>query len=582
MAHTPPRPPRHARSDRAADLLRRPPRSLRSVLPVVSWLPRYRLRRDLGADLVAGMALAALLVPESLGFAAVAGVPPEVGLYAALGALVAYAVTGGTSLLVVGPASAVAALAASLSAELGGDTDPAVAVPALAVVAGVVLVVAGAARLGWVVNFISKPVLEAFVAGLCLAIIAGQLGGLLGSEVEAESALGRFVEAAASPGGWQTATSVVGFSALAALLIMQRAVKRVPAAILVVVAGILAVDLFGLEAAGVEVVGDIPQGLPAIAIPDLGDLDWVKLLGGGVALMLVGYSEGFAAASSAAAHTGERVDPDQELMASGFANLAAGVVGGMPVSGSLSKTAASQVAGARSQMANLVSAAIVLATLLFLAPLFEALPEPVLSAIVIAAVLPSADPRRVTRVWSVNRLDFVAGSVTFVLVLVWETLPALLVGIALSLTFLVHRASFPDVVSLERDDTGRYRRGAEPTAREASTLVLRFEAPLIYANADRLVRAVEATLEEQQEATCLVVDAEMMADLDATGAETLRDLDDELRERGVELRLARVHSRARLQLRRSSLEGRFGARTYPSVESAVSGTRPDARSIDGR
>jgi SulP family sulfate permease len=226
-----------------------------------------------------------------------------------------------------------------------------------------------------------------------------------------------------------------------------------PGAVIVVVVGILLVVAIDLDSLGVAIVGEIPQGLPEVGVPQLTSSVWFDVMAGGMALLLVGFSEGYASASAVAGHTGEDVDADQELVGSGAANIASGLVGGLAVSGSLSKSSAAQDAGARSQVSNLVAGLVVLATLLFLAPVFEKLPEPVLSAVVIVAVLPSANPRRVWALWPVNRLDFVAGLITFVLVLVWETLPAMIVAVVLSLAFVVRRASFPDVGAPVREDT---------------------------------------------------------------------------------------------------------------------------------
>ncbi|MEM8747633.1 MAG: SulP family inorganic anion transporter [Actinomycetota bacterium] len=561
--------------DRPDDsLLAREPRSLASVLPVTRWLPGYRWGRDLVPDSIAGLALAALLIPESMGYAGVAGVPPEVGLYAALGAVVAYVITGGTSILVVGPASAVAALSASIVAEFPSDVDPIGLTAGLALTSGVLLLLAGALRLGWIVNFISRPVLHAFVAGLSISIIVGQLDGLFGVEVEGESAVAKFLDVLRHLVDAHGLTTLIGVAAVAAILLLERVAERVPAALVVVVVGILAVVAFDLSAEGVEIVGDIPQGLPDVGIPDLSGMRWLELLAGGAALLLVGYSEGYAAASAVAASTDEDIDADQELIGSGAANVGAGLLGGLAVGGSLSKSAAAEAAGARTQVANLVAGVLVLATLLFLGPVFERLPEPVLAAVVIVAVLRSADPRRVLALWPVNRLDFAAGLITFVLVLVWETLPAMIVGVALSLAFLVRRASFPDVVELARDDAGVFRRAVDVDSPSGAddVAVLRFEAPLVYANADRLRTAADRLVERRSGTARLILDGEMISDLDTSGAEMLVDLDDELAANGVELQLARFHARARAQIARSHLAGRFADRTHARLEDAVAGS----------
>lgn len=557
------------------------PRSVSTLVPILRWLPRYQMRRSARADAIAGVTLAALLIPESMGYASVAGVPAEVGLYAAVGAVLAYALFGGTSALVVGPASAVAAVSASIAGDIQG-VDPRLVITALALTSGVLLVVAGVLRLGWIVNFISRPVLEAFVAGLSISIIIGQLGGLFRVDVEGASAVGKLVDVVRSIGDWDALTVAIGLGCVVTLIVMERLLPKVPATVIVVALGIVLVAVFDLADRGVVVVGDIPQGLPSLGVPELSGTVWLQLVVGGLALLLVGFSEGYASSSAVAGRTGEQVDPDQELVGSGAANIASGLFGGLAVSGSLSKTSASMAAGARSQVANLVAGLLVVATLIFLGPLFAQLPEPVLAAVVIVAVLPSADPRRVTAMWSVNRFDFVAGLVTFVLVLVWETLPGMIVGVVLSLAFVVRRASFPDAVELRRGADGSFSSAGaegdsvdslpEPEAASGGSprfVVLRFDAPLIYANAERFALAAGRLVDRHPDVVRLVVDGEMFSDLDTSGAERLEQLDDELAGRGVELHLARIHARAREQIGRSRLSDRFSGRIHPTLIAAA-------------
>lgn len=286
-----------------ADLTARPQRTIRTLIPILSWLPRYDWGKNRARDLVAGIALAALMIPESLGYAGLAGVPAELGLYAALAALIAYALTGGTSILVVGPASAVAALTVSIIAELGGDTDPVVLAAALATTSGILLLIAGILRVGWIVNFISRPVLEAFVAGLSISIIIGQLDGLLGTEADGNSAIAELFDLLTNIDAWDALTAAMGVSAVIVLLLLERFAPKVPAALLVVVVGIVLVAVLGLADEGVAVVGEVPTGLPDLSLPDLSREQWLELFGAAFALVLVGLSEGYAAAAEVAEHT---------------------------------------------------------------------------------------------------------------------------------------------------------------------------------------------------------------------------------------------------------------------------------------
>ncbi|MBX3314359.1 MAG: SulP family inorganic anion transporter [Actinobacteria bacterium] len=558
-----------------AELIVKRKRGLGSFVGCVDWLPRYRWGKDLPVDLVAGLTVAALLIPESIGYANVAGVQPQLGLYAAMAAAIVYALVGNQRVLVVGPSAAVAALSASLIADITGNESADQLAIGLAFAAGIVLLVAGFLRFGWIVNFISRPVLEAFIAGLAISIIVGQMSGLVGSEKGEGSVVRKAWHVLSDVGNWHRETLAIGLGALVILIVLERFLPKLPAAALVVVGGILLTGWLDLGADGVALAGTIPTGLPNVGFPDFSLEVWAELLGGGFALFLVGFSEGFAAAASAAEEMGDVVDPDEELVGAGVANVAAGFFGGMAVSGSLSKTTAGLRAGARSQVAGLTAGVVVVLTLLFLGPVFERLPEPVLAAVVIHAVLRSANPSQALGLWNVNRFDFVAALATFVLALTWETLPAMAVGVFLSLAFLVRRASFPDVVEMEADAHGVVRRVGEADVAIPmdGVGVLRYEAPLLYAGSDRLGQAVDNLIARRGPLHGLVLDAEMMSDLDTSGALALERLDDRLAGQGTTLHLARVHSRAREQIERSRLAPRFEGRTHRTVAEACTAAR---------
>lgn len=413
--------------------------------------------------------------------------------------------------------------------------------------------------------------LEAFVVGLSISIVIGQLDGLLGIEVDGASALAKLVDVVRQLGDVHGLSVLIGGGAIVTLALMERFVERIPGAIVVVVVGIVLVAVFGLDENGLAVVGEIPTGLPAFGVPDLSHTRWLELLAGGAALLLVGFSEGYASASAVADRTGEEIDANQELVGAGVANVAAGLLGGMAVGGSLSKSSASQNAGARSQVANLVAAGVVVATLLFLAPVFADLPEPVLAAVVIMALVHSARPGRIAALWRVNRFDFAAGLVTGVLVLVWETLPAMIVGVALSLAFVVRRASFPDIVELAPDEHGGLHRvdASSTDQRDSPTSIVRLDGPLIYANADHLRHVIRALVTQRPGLRRLVLDGEAMSDLDTTGAELLAHLDEDLAHQSIELRLARVHHRVRAQIERSHLGARFAGRIDATISAAL-------------
>jgi len=547
-------------------------------VPMLGWLGGYRWGSWFRLDVIAGISVAALLIPESMGYAGVAGLPPEVGLYAAPLALLGYAVFGRSTVLVVATSSSTAAISASVIAEMnaGGGADSAIALSAaLALFTGGVLLVVGLVRLGWVANFMSKTVIEGFIIGLSISIIIGQLDDLLGIEVSGENSFEQLGSVLSQFGDWDQATVVVGVVSLALLFGMERFVKKVPAALSVVVLSVLYVNL--LDPSGVAIVGDIPQGLPDVGMPDFSSSQIVALISGGLAVALVGFSEGYGAASSFARKYGDRLDNNQEFIAVGMSNVGAGFTGGMVVGGSLSKTAANDAANAKSQLSGIVNAVLVVLTLLFLAPFFESLPEATLAAIVIAALWHSANPRKLAPVWKVTRAEFWLAVLVLVAVLVLDTLPAIILGVIISLLILIYHTSFPNTAELLRDpDTGAFEsrtlhEGAEPIP---GVVIYRFEAPLIYANAGSFGHAardlVDAT---DQPPLLLVIDCEEMSRIDYTGCEALEDLVEDMQGRGIEVRLARVHGAVLEQLRTSGVLGVIGdGQVYPRVQDAI----PDA------
>lgn len=542
---------------------------------MLAWLRGYDWGAGLRLDLVAGISVAALLVPESLGYAGIAGLPPEVGLYAAPLALLAYALLGRSTVLVVATSSSTAAVSASVIADMnsGGGADSALALSAaLALFAGTILVAAGIARLGWVANFMSKTVIEGFIIGLSINIIIGQLDDFLGIEVVGESALAELRDALSQLGEWDQATLIVGAVSLALLFGLERFIKKLPAALTVVVLAVVYILI--VDPSDVAVVGDIPQGLPDIGVPDFSRSEVAELIAGGLAVALIGFSESYGAASSFARKYGDRLENNQEFIALGAANIGAGLSSGMVVGGSLSKTAANDSAKAKSQIASVVLALLVLLTLLFLAPFFENLPEATLAAVVIHALWHSANPRTLARVWRVSRVELALSVAVLLTVLTLDTMPAIILGVVISLGVLVYQVSFPQASELRRNPTtGAFesrRSGADADASNG-VVVYRFDAPLIYANAHQFTRvAQDLVASADPPARLLVVDCEVMFEADVTGVEELGGLIEDLRSRQVEVRLARVHDRVEETLRLSGVLDQLGeTNIFRSVAGAV-------------
>jgi sulfate permease, SulP family len=361
-------------------------------VPVFTSLRGYRAGW-LRGDVVAGLTVWAVLVPEALAYASIAGVSPVVGLYAAPGALILYAAFGSSKHLVVGPMAATAALSAAAvgTVSAGNQGRFAALTATLAITTGILALAAGLLRLGFLANFISEPVLKGFIVGLALTIIIGQVPKLLGIEKGSGDFFEQLWDVITRLGDSQWRTVVVGVLSLAVVLVLRRVAPIVPAPLVAVALGILAVYALNLQHHGVKIVGHIDSGLPSFGLPSVPAKDYLKLTGSAVGVMLVGFAEGLGAAKTYAARNGYQVSPNRELIGLGTANLAAGLSSGMVVNGSLSKTAVNGSAGARTQISGLVVAVLTILTLLFLTGLFEDLPEATLGAVVIAALIELVD-----------------------------------------------------------------------------------------------------------------------------------------------------------------------------------------------
>ena len=544
-------------------------------VPSVGWLRSYQWGTWLRLDLVAGISVAALLIPESMGFAGVAGLPPQVGLYAAPLALLGYALLGRSTVLVVATSASTAAVSASVIADMnkGGSQSQAVALSAaLALFTGMIFVAAGLARLGWIANFMSKTVILGFIIGLAISIIIGQLGNLLGIDESGKNSFGKLWDVLSQAGDWNQATVIVGAISLALLFGMERFLPRLPAALLVVVLAVLYIKL--VDPSGVAIVGDIPQGLPSVGVPDFSSSDVSALITGGMAVALIGFSEGFGAASAFARKHGDQLDSDQEFLAFGVSNIGAGLTSGMVVGGSLSKTAANDAAKAKSPISGVVNAVLVVLTLLFLAPFFEKLPEATLASVVIFALWHSANPLALAPVWRVTRQEFAVAVVVLIAVLALGTLPGIILGVIISLGIVVYRVSFPQVSELGRDSVTQAfeSRAIHADAEQIpGVVVYRFDSPLIYANADAFAKGARDLVDAADPAArTLVVDCEVMFGVDYTGAKALSGLIDDMRASDVDVLIARAHAAVVQRLRASGVIAKLGEdKIFPSIEQVV-------------
>jgi high affinity sulfate transporter 1 len=550
---------------------------------VERWVPGLRTLREyqrswLTSDLMAGLVLTALLVPVGMGYAQAAGLPPITGLYATIVPLVAYAVFGPSRVMVLGPDSSLAAVIAAVILPLGGD-DPETAVAlagALAILTGLIILVAGIARLGFVTELLSRPVQLGYLYGIAVTILVGQLPRLCGFSIEGRGLLSEIRDFArgVADGQVNRAALAVGVTGIVVILVLRRLWRAVPGVMVAVLVGIAAVTVFDLDQEGVQVLGVLPEGLPTLTLPAVELADLGALFGGALGIALVAVADTTVLSQSLAAQRDETVDPNQELRALGAANLAAGLFQGFAISSSASRTPVAVAAGARSQLTPLVGA-VAIALLLVAAPgALRNLPLPMLAAIVITAAVGLIDAPAVRRLYRVRRSEFVLWLVAFLGVALLGVLLGIFVAILLSLADFVRRAWRPHDAVLGREDElkGYHDIERHPDARLIPGLLLyRFDAPLFFANAGYFRRRVhQLVADADRPVRWVVVAAEPITDVDTTAADTLQQLLEELRHEHVTLAMAEVKDPVKDRLQRYGLVVAIGPdRFFPTIGTAV-------------
>jgi sulfate permease, SulP family len=515
-------------------------------VPVLRWLPLYR-REWLVHDGIAGLTVWALIVPEAMAYAAIAGVPVQYGLYAVPLSLLGYVLFGSSRQLFVGPSATVASISAvTVGSVVAAKSTPQQFVPltaALALLVGGIYILLGLARMGFVARFFAKPVLDGFIIGLGLFIAAGQLPKLVGIHKPAGDSVRVVAETLGHIGSWQWWTVGMGVLGLAALFALARYIPKVPGAIVVAAVSILAVRLFDLTGHGIEVVGLVPTGFGFASWSSLGARDLWDLLPGALAVVVVGFAQSIAISKAYAAKYHYPIDANQELIGYGAANVGAGALQGYTVTGSLSKSAAAEQAGGKSPVLLVVTAALVTLTIVLLAGLFKNLPEAILAAIVIHAVSGMIDFSKLAALWTSHFAEFWLGLAALLGVILIDILPGVVIGVVLSFALLIRRLDHPHVAILGRDDTGAVFRDVE-TDPDATlvpgTLIYRFEAPLIFANTEVFVDGLRERFEAADpEPETLILDFAAIGEIDTTGAEGLRELRSGLGP-NVQVLLARV------------------------------------------
>jgi high affinity sulfate transporter 1 len=523
---------------------------LQRHVPILVWLPRYD-RTWLRPDLIAGLAIWAVTVPQSLAYAGIAGVPAVYGLYTVPLAMVGYAIFGTSRTLSVGPDSATVVLSAvTVGALVAQGTDDYIALSAtLALLVGVLFVIFGLLRLGWVANFLSHPVMKGFIQGLALIVIVGQLPKLFGIEGGDGNFFEQLWVIITSLPESNLATVAVGFASLALLYALKRTIPKAPSALITVILAILVVSVFNLEESGVDVVGTIDTGLPPIGLPG-GNFDQLSaLIGGAMAIVLVGYTESLGAANAAAATTGEEIDPNQEMIALGASNLGSGLSSGFVAAGSLSRTSVVVDSGGKSQMVSLANAFLVLLTLIFLMPFFQNLPQATLGAIVIQAMMGMVDLDYFRRMYRISKPEFVYASATFLGELLVGVLFGVLMGVIISLLVIIRRTSRPNTATIGKipgEETFRDVKLHPEAKTYPGLLIFRFDSELYFPNADYFSSEVRRHIAEAAEPVKeVLVNAEEINGLDTTGADQLIKLKEDLDKLNIRFGLAHVKSAVR-------------------------------------
>ena len=538
-------------------------------------------------DISAGLSIAAVGLPSAIAYPAIAGLPPETGIYASIVAAIAYAIFGASRRLTVGPDAATmtviaAAITTIVAGMPAGQTADRVAIAALlALAVGIACFVARLLRLGVLANFLSRPILVGFFAGISISILTGQLGRMTGVKIEADGFFAPLAELAAKAGSIHMPT-VLLTAAMFGVLIVARVVRLpVPGPVVVVVLAVVLSAIFDFQGMGIAVVGDIPRGLPRFSIPSLAGVSLQHLILGAAAIFLVSFGSGIVTARSFGARTGELVNANTELVGLGSAQVAAGLFGSFPIGFSDSRTAINLSVGGQSQLASLVSAATLMATLLFLNEALRVLPVAALAAILVSAALSLIDIAELRTIWRINPIEF-----AFALIAMWGAisfgvLNGVMIAIAATLVYLLRGMMFPRDAFLGRiegrDGLYKLHRFAEAKATPGVTVWL-LQGSLLFFNADYIRARLKTIVDKLPPDTrWFVMDASAIAQMDSTAAGMLEEVRADLVERGVQLCFAELHAEARALLERAGLIERIGANhVYEDLDDALQAFRSAA------
>ena len=548
------------------------PTGIAKYIPILGWLPKYQ-SAWLRLDLVAGLTAAAVIIPQAMAYATIAGLPVEVGLYTALTPMVVYALLGTSRPLSYSITSTIGMLTAATLAGVapGGSREELLtAAFTLAVLVGGLLVLAFVLRLGVIANFISAPVLTGFKAGIGVVVFVGQLGKVLGVPVEKGPFLQTILSLVEGLGDSHGPTLVLGLVTLAILIFLPRLVPRLSAPLVAVVVGIAASALFSLEAQGVKLVGDVPPGFPSFSLPDLSLMR--ALLPGALGIALMSFTQTIASARAFQRHGEPEPDANQELLALGLANIGGGLLQAMPSGGGTSQTAVNDQAGAKTQVAELVTAGVVVITLLFLAPLISLMPQATLGALVLVAAAGLIKVSEFQKIGQISKRELIWALVAFAGVVLVGTLQGILIAIGISLLVLIYQANHPPVYEVGRKPgTDIYRPMVDHPDYETvpGLLIVRTEGRLNFASSPRAMEKIR-TLILEKEPRVVALECSAIPDLEYTALQKLAAGEEKLREAGIALWLVSLNPVPLHTIQRSPLAATLGnERMFLNIGQAV-------------
>jgi sulfate permease, SulP family len=567
---------------------------LKSYLPILELGAVYK-RTTLINDLIVGVVVTMMLIPQSLAYAQLAGLPPEVGLYASIAPLIFYAIFGTSRVLAVGPVAVASLMTATAVSQVAAQGTPEYlgAAIALGFISGLLLIVMGILKLGFLANFLSHPVIAGFITASGIQIAAGQLAPILGVHAEGETLLDIVISLSHSIAGINTTTAILGIASLLFLFWVRMSLKNLllktglnprlsdilakagPVAALIITT--VVVWKFGLSDSGVKIVGEVPKGLPAVSIPPFDSSLWIKLLVPALLISIVGYVESISVAMTFAAKKRQRVDPDQELIALGTANIGAGISGGFPVTGGLARTVVNFDAGAETPAAGLFTAVGIALTTLFLTPLLFFLPKAALGAIIIVAVLSLVDLKALKHTFNFSKADFAAMIATIIITWITGIEAGLIVGVGIAIALHLYSTSKPHIAVVGQIPGTIHFRNVErhKVVTSPEILSLRIDESLYFPNIRFVEDRINAEVAANPEIKHVILECPAVNSIDISALESLEAINQRLKDGGITLHLSEVKGPIMDQLKKSHFLEELTGKVHLTHYDAVSSINPE-------